>query len=1161
MPFLFQSSSNKSEQSSAPPPQFMAAYNNILNSAQGIAQQPLQQYSGDIVAGLSPDQQAAIQKIQDTQGIADPFFNQASDFYGQGAQQVGTNATQIARRAGQQANGIAGQAGAGATNAAGQGINMATSGAQGGADLATQGAQQGAAAAQQGAGINAMQAKQAANTDVWGQLPTFQSGINQYMSPYTQQVVNATQAQFDNQNAQDDERLKGNIVSAGAWGGDRAGVAQGIAAGQRALAQAPVIANLENQGFQQGTQEFNTQEALQANLGQQRAGLQASTALGAGNLLSSTGINSGQLLNSSGLGAGQLLSSTGINAGNLGANTALGAGNLGTNTALNAGNMGINAAGQQLGADENNAARSLQAAQGMQSLGIDAQNTSLQGADAMMKAGILEQNQQQAQLNVPYQQFLQQQAYPYQQLQWLASIATGTGSQAGGNSTTTSPGASPFSQIAGLGMAALPFFLARGGNVPRRAHGGGIGGSVDSSDIPDLSEDFIPDGTITHGGGPPKPPKVEKNEDLLADPKKMFDLGMGIKKVVSAHKGTTPGYDPSGYEGTDEDPEAGRIWGGIDTGPADSFGDFDSMSGAMGDFARGGSAGGSGGIKSAISMPHISTAPKQKTSLPANLTMDYGHAAADPDGKSTLPSTTYKPPVQYSVPQPTWGYNPDDYPTVRRGGGIKAYADGGSVFDDDEEADAGPDTDEGLPDTGIKTIPIDDQPDGAELNDPHDAAGIKRYTSSYKPRQVTDHSADDKREALKMGLLTAGLGMMASNKPGTFANIGAGGLAGAKTYMELRQQQKAQAEKETEAEDSGNYRGANLDMQAQKFGDEIDLRGKQLKQAGDRYLSTQQQAQQNYQEGVRHHKAQEAEMTKPNWVPSGVNKDGDLVYVNAHSKDPAKPETYVATGVKPKPSSAAGAQVSLSPAALNGLVIRKLKGEKVTDEIGNSAANKAAFQNAMADYVADPSHNVTPADVTAAMVDLTGEKAAARTLGSVQGRVESSVVEADLFANNALKANEKVNRTNFTPVNVAVQAWRNNTGNPDTIAFGFYNNSLANAYATAVGKGTKTVADTEEALRLLSTARSKDQYVALVGALKQEVHAAQVAPDTVRQRIKARISGKDPAAPSQAFDLSTAPLVPTNDSIDKLRAQPNLAPDFEKKYGPGSAARYLQKAP
>jgi len=64
----------------------------------------------------------------------------------------------------------------------------------------------------------------------------------------------------------------------------------------------------------------------------------------------------------------------------------------------------------------------------------------LQGAQAQIAAGTVQQQTQQAQDTAQYQQFLQQQSYPFQTAQFLANIAEGTGALSGSTTTTTQPG-------------------------------------------------------------------------------------------------------------------------------------------------------------------------------------------------------------------------------------------------------------------------------------------------------------------------------------------------------------------------------------------------------------------------------------------------------------------------------------------------------------------------------------------------------------------------------------------------------------------------------------------------------------------------------------------------------------------------------------------------
>jgi hypothetical protein len=92
--------------------------------------------------------------------------------------------------------------------------------------------------------------------------PTAYSGtaMGQFMNPYTQSVVNATQAEFNNQNQQQAQQLNSSAIGAGAFGGDRAGIAQAALANQQQLAQAPTIAGLNQANYSQALGEFNTQQ-------------------------------------------------------------------------------------------------------------------------------------------------------------------------------------------------------------------------------------------------------------------------------------------------------------------------------------------------------------------------------------------------------------------------------------------------------------------------------------------------------------------------------------------------------------------------------------------------------------------------------------------------------------------------------------------------------------------------------------------------------------------------------------------------------------------------------------------------------------------------------------------------------------------------------------
>ena len=200
-----------------------------------------------------------------------------------------------------------------------------------------------------------------------------------YMSPYLQQVVQPTMQALYQQQQQQQSQLAGNLAMQGAFGGDRGAIQQANLAQQQGLAASQTLGNLYNQAYQQALAAAQQQQgvnlaAQQAN----RAALQQFTpqALGIG-----------QQGFAQGLGAAQ-------------AQQGLGAGILGAGT-----NVGQALAGYGQGLTQ----------------------TGLAANQAYLGAATLPQTTQQALNTALYNQFLQQQGYPFQVSQFLANIAEGTG--------------------------------------------------------------------------------------------------------------------------------------------------------------------------------------------------------------------------------------------------------------------------------------------------------------------------------------------------------------------------------------------------------------------------------------------------------------------------------------------------------------------------------------------------------------------------------------------------------------------------------------------------------------------------------------------------------------------------------------------------------------
>jgi hypothetical protein len=309
------------------PPWLESYGQQAVQRADALSQQPYNPYTGQTVAGIDPAQQQAYNQVAAMQGL------------GTGAAATGINAQ--AGMAGQvaplTAAGIQGN-----TNQLQQGFNSQVYGPSQG--LLGNYTSQGPATAQ---GVAA--------------------GAQQLMSPYTQSVVDPANQLMQQQLAQNLHTIGAGANQAGAFGGSRQGVQEGIAQSQAALGSQKYLGDLLNNQWNQAT-GISRDVALQA--GQQ--GLASNTALA--NLLQ--------------------------------------------------GGYGQN---QKLGADimSSNLSQGLGAAQNLPQSLTSLQNMMLGQSNALNQAGTLQQQYQQQLLNAQKGAFAQQQAFPYQQLQTLLGAVSG----------------------------------------------------------------------------------------------------------------------------------------------------------------------------------------------------------------------------------------------------------------------------------------------------------------------------------------------------------------------------------------------------------------------------------------------------------------------------------------------------------------------------------------------------------------------------------------------------------------------------------------------------------------------------------------------------------------------------------------------------------------
>jgi len=218
------------------------------------------------------------------------------------------------------------------------------------------------------------------------------AAINKYMSPYLQNVLQGTAGLLNQQNQQQQSGQMGNAIRSGAFGGDRGGIAAANLNQQQNLANAKIYSDILNEGYN---------NALNTAVGQQAVGLGAAQANRAATQQTADRVAA---LGQQGFNQ---FSTTGERAQGLGKDV------YGTGAATSAALAG---------------------------LGTGAQDAALSGAAAQMTAGQVEQATKQAENTALYNQFLQEQSLPYQQLKLASDIALGTGTASGSTTTTAQPG-------------------------------------------------------------------------------------------------------------------------------------------------------------------------------------------------------------------------------------------------------------------------------------------------------------------------------------------------------------------------------------------------------------------------------------------------------------------------------------------------------------------------------------------------------------------------------------------------------------------------------------------------------------------------------------------------------------------------------------------------
>jgi hypothetical protein len=361
-------------------------------------------------------------------------YGQAGSMYGGAASQFGAEGARQAQNAAMQAQRQAAMYGSQGAQYGGQGMQY---GAQG-AGIGNIGVQQ----AQQGFGAGAQYAQQATS-------PEAQQA---YMSPYMQNVVDVQSQEARRQADISRQAQKSQATGQGAFGGSRSAIVQSEA--DRNLATQ--LGAIQAQGSQSAFEKAQQAQQFGANLGLQ--GLQAGyQGLQTGMQGTAQGIQGAQAgMQGAGLGlqgvgqqiAGGQLGLQGAETGIRGQQAGMqgtAQGLAGVQAATGAGQYGLQGLGQ-----------ATQAAGALGQLGQTEFGQQQAITDAQMRAGTLQQQQEQKGLDLMYQQYMDQMNYPYKQLGFMSDIYRGLPLSQSSQSMYQNPSA--LSQAAGLGTAAYGLY-------------------------------------------------------------------------------------------------------------------------------------------------------------------------------------------------------------------------------------------------------------------------------------------------------------------------------------------------------------------------------------------------------------------------------------------------------------------------------------------------------------------------------------------------------------------------------------------------------------------------------------------------------------------------------------------------------------------------------
>jgi hypothetical protein len=310
--------------------------------------------------------------------------------------------------------------------------------------------------------------------------------VDQYMNPYTQLVVQQQQDDAFEEYLRSQGSRDAQAVAAGAFGGSRSAVQEGMAQEELSRQMADIQARGAQQAYTDAQRMFESDRGAQMTVEQQRAAEQARVqGMGqseaarvqqaqAAEQARVQGTNISEQARVQQAQAAELARTQGISVEEAARIQAAQAAeqarvqgiSVDEAARVQAGTAAEQARVQQATADEAMKQRqfeletmgfSADMASQMAALGMSTQQADIQEAQLLASQGLSSMSRDQAELDMAYEDWLRQQGYPEEQLAMYSSMLYGLPVQAAGTTTYTEP-YNPYQQALGAGISALGLY-------------------------------------------------------------------------------------------------------------------------------------------------------------------------------------------------------------------------------------------------------------------------------------------------------------------------------------------------------------------------------------------------------------------------------------------------------------------------------------------------------------------------------------------------------------------------------------------------------------------------------------------------------------------------------------------------------------------------------